>query len=177
MESIHTYFYRPKSFIKYNSTYTVLNLQTICIPMEDGQYFQTSGKVYYQQVQLQCKGIWAIRTQIYVLTFCSQNITSMYAKHNTFSSLTWQGNNLTNECPNSRKGFYALTQMDRGQKRQPRPYLETAAFKLHQSCTVFNSNNTSTESSWPSPIYSQYPHSHPWVNLLKPSGNFTYHQV
>ena len=71
-----------------------------------------------------------IPTQINMQHFCLQNATSTYNKYNAFFGLTLQGNNLTTECPYLRKGYYALTQMDRG---QPRPHVEALIITIHQS--------------------------------------------
>jgi hypothetical protein len=77
-----------------------------------------------------------IHTQIYMKNFCSQNATSMYNKHDAFFSLTLRGNKLTDECPYLRKGYYALTQMDRGQTGQSRPHVEALAItiQLYAEC-------------------------------------------
>jgi len=54
-----------------------------------------------------------------------------------FFGLTLQGNNLTNESPYLKKGYYALTHMDRG---QPRPHVKALAITIHQSEAVCYSN-------------------------------------
>jgi hypothetical protein len=78
-----------------------------------------------------------ILPQINMQNFCSQNATSTYNKHNAFFGLTLQGNNLSTECPYLRKGYYALTHMDRSQLR---PYVEAVAITFHQSYAACYSN-------------------------------------
>ena len=78
-----------------------------------------------------------ILPQINMQNFCFQNATSTYNKHNAYFGLTLQGSNLTTECPYLRKGYCALTYMDRG---QPRPHVEALATTIHQSYAVYYSN-------------------------------------